>query len=135
MLPTAGYQVTEVRVDAATGKAKVHRPFVTGWLQLDKSRRLGRPVDVAQLPDGSLLVSDDSTVLPNKRSWGGTVYRVSIRASGSNGEALVQVPTPGAMKIVEPRVSEPANGHTSKEVEVDVANEEGGAGAAARNVG
>lgn len=31
----------------------------------------GRPVDVEQLPDGSLLVSDDSA---------GTVYRVSYRA-------------------------------------------------------
>jgi len=32
-------------------------PFAEGWN--DNGRYLGRPVDVAQLPDGSLLVSDD----------------------------------------------------------------------------
>lgn len=34
-------------------------PFAEGWLDESTWRYLGRPVDVAVLPDGSLLVSDD----------------------------------------------------------------------------
>jgi glucose/arabinose dehydrogenase len=33
-------------------------PFAEGWLS-ENGEYMGRPVDVAQLPDGSLLVSDD----------------------------------------------------------------------------
>lgn len=40
-------------------------PFAEGWN--DNGRYLGRPVDVAQLPDGSLLVSDDQA---------GALYRI-----------------------------------------------------------
>lgn len=43
--------------------------FVDGFLQGDKV--VGRPVDVAQLPDGSLLVSDD---------YAGRIYRISYEA-------------------------------------------------------
>lgn len=42
-------------------------PFAEGWLTED-GEYLGRPVDVAQLPDGSILVSDDLA---------GAVYRIS----------------------------------------------------------
>jgi glucose/arabinose dehydrogenase len=41
-------------------------PFAEGWRQPDGSYA-GRPVDVAELPDGSLLVSDDQS---------GAVYRI-----------------------------------------------------------
>ncbi|MEM6356231.1 MAG: PQQ-dependent sugar dehydrogenase, partial [Pseudomonadota bacterium] len=34
-------------------------PFAEGWLDEESGEYLGRPVDVAQLPDGSILVSDD----------------------------------------------------------------------------
>ena len=33
--------------------------FAKGWLLEGTGEYLGRPVDVAQLPDGPLLVSDD----------------------------------------------------------------------------
>jgi glucose/arabinose dehydrogenase len=33
------------------------KSFVEGWLQ--GNQVLGRPVDVQELPDGSLLISDD----------------------------------------------------------------------------
>jgi glucose/arabinose dehydrogenase len=47
--------VTFLKEDGhAAGPSK---PFAEGWN--DKGNYLGRPVDVAQLPDGSLLVSDD----------------------------------------------------------------------------
>ncbi|OSP55881.1 sorbosone dehydrogenase family protein [Pseudoruegeria sp. SK021] len=44
-------------------------PFAEGWIAANGSY-LGRPVDVAQLPDGSLLVSDDKA---------GALYRISYQ--------------------------------------------------------
>jgi len=43
-------------------------PFAEGWLDEDTGEYLGRPVDVAQLRDGSILVSDDLA---------GAIYRIS----------------------------------------------------------
>lgn len=63
----AGYRVTWVRLDAA-GNALGYEPFVEGWL--DGQTAWGRPADVLALPDGSLLVSDDTAH---------AVYRVSYR--------------------------------------------------------
>src|SRR5689334_7293779 len=48
------------------GSMKSLEPFITGFLEDNKY--IGRPVDVLQLKDGSLLVSDD---------WNGAVYRVT----------------------------------------------------------
>jgi glucose/arabinose dehydrogenase len=48
-------------------------PFAEGWLD-ENGEYLGRPVDVAQLKDGSLLVSDDLA---------GAVYRISYNATAS----------------------------------------------------
>jgi glucose/arabinose dehydrogenase len=50
------------------GSAKESKPFAEGWLLEDTGEYLGRPVDVAQMADGSLLVSDDLA---------GAVYRIS----------------------------------------------------------
>ncbi len=60
-----GYQVVSVAVDGA-GKASPPQPFITGWLKGDEF--WGRPADVQQMPDGSLLVSDDVA---------GAIFRVS----------------------------------------------------------
>jgi glucose/arabinose dehydrogenase len=51
-----GYRVMLVRLDGA-GNAVSYEPFAEGWLQ--NGQAWGRPVDVEQLPDGSMLVSDD----------------------------------------------------------------------------
>jgi glucose/arabinose dehydrogenase len=48
------------------GTVKNIEPLVTGFLEDNKY--VGRPVDVMQMKDGSLLVSDD---------WNGAVYRIS----------------------------------------------------------
>jgi glucose/arabinose dehydrogenase len=48
------------------GTVKSVEPFITGFL--DDNKYIGRPVDVLQLKDGSLLVSDD---------WNGAVYRIT----------------------------------------------------------
>ena len=63
----SGYRVTLVRLEG--GKAVSYTPFITGWLQGESA--WGRPADVLVLPDGSLLVSDDSA---------GAIYRVRYKA-------------------------------------------------------
>jgi glucose/arabinose dehydrogenase len=42
--------------------------FAEGWLT-ENGEYLGRPVDIAQLPDGSMLVSDD---------FAGAIYRIAF---------------------------------------------------------
>src|SRR3954471_5911763 len=54
---------TRLKDDGTADKAEV---FADGWLT-ENGEYLGRPVDVAQLPDGSLLVSDD---------FAGAIYRI-----------------------------------------------------------
>jgi glucose/arabinose dehydrogenase len=49
------------------GTATESIPFAEGWLDQDSGEYLGRPVDVAQLSDGSILVSDDTA---------GAIYRI-----------------------------------------------------------
>lgn len=55
---------TSLKEDGTADKTEV---FADGWLTSNKEY-LGRPVDVAVLPDGSLLVSDD---------YAGAIYRIS----------------------------------------------------------
>ncbi len=59
-----GYRVMMVRM--AGERAESYEPFIEGWLADGKTT--GRPVDLLELPDGSLLVSDDSQ---------GYIYRVT----------------------------------------------------------
>lgn len=49
------------------GNAAGTQVFADGWLDDETGEYHGRPVDVAQLPDGSILVSDD---------FAGAVYRI-----------------------------------------------------------
>ncbi len=66
----SGYKVTLVNINEES-KATNYTPFITGWLPSDndaKGKVWGRPVDILQLKDGSLLVSDD---------LGGGIFRVS----------------------------------------------------------
>lgn len=59
-----GYRVLLVRTD---GKRAISvKPFATGWLKGEKT--LGRPVDFLNMPDGSLLISDD---------FKGVIYRIT----------------------------------------------------------
>lgn len=63
----AGYEVEWVAMDAS-GKVTGQQTFITGWLDDDSQEVWGRPVDVLELPDGSLLISDDMA---------GCIYRVT----------------------------------------------------------
>jgi glucose/arabinose dehydrogenase len=51
-----GYRLMVAKVQGRTVTA--YEPFVEGWLQGGR-QAWGRPVDLLELPDGSLLVSDD----------------------------------------------------------------------------
>ena len=63
----ARVMVTFVKPDGSADKSE---PFAEGWLDEDGAY-LGRPVDVAPMRDGSLLVSDD---------FAGAVYRITYQA-------------------------------------------------------
>src|SRR3990172_7661672 len=56
---------TSLKPDGSADKTEV---FAEGWLDPATMQYRGRPVDVAQMPDGSLLVSDD---------FAGAVYRIT----------------------------------------------------------
>jgi glucose/arabinose dehydrogenase len=62
-----GYRVTLVRVEG--GKAVSYEVFAEGWLQGGKA--WGRPVDVLVMPDGALLVSDDTAGAVYRLRYGG----------------------------------------------------------------
>lgn len=54
----AGYEVVMAKIDAQ-GKVTGQEVFASGWLNPATQEVWGRPVDVQELPDGSLLISDD----------------------------------------------------------------------------
>ncbi|HET6719147.1 MAG TPA: PQQ-dependent sugar dehydrogenase [Rhodocyclaceae bacterium] len=56
---------TALKADGSADKTEV---FAEGWLDPETNQYRGRPVDVAPLPDGSLLVSDD---------FAGAIYRIT----------------------------------------------------------
>ena len=60
-----GYDVVLAKING--GKATI-TPFLTGFLDPETDALWGRPVDVLQMPDGALLVSDEQN---------GAIYRVS----------------------------------------------------------
>ena len=67
-----GYRVTLVRME--DGSASGYEVFADGWLQDEEVA--GRPVDLLQLPDGSVLVSDDQS---------GVIYRIAYARSIDEG--------------------------------------------------
>ena len=59
-----GYRITLVRLN--DNSVISYEAFADGWLKSESVS--GRPVDIQQMPDGSLLVSDD---------FAGKIYRIS----------------------------------------------------------
>ena len=59
-----GYRVVQIELNAHSEVIR-SAPFVTGWLHNEEVS--GRPADVAELSDGSVLISDDTA---------GVIYRV-----------------------------------------------------------
>ena len=63
-----GYRVISVRLN--NNRVESVEPFISGWLNEKQQTSWGRPVDVINLPDGSMLVSDD---------YANAVYRITYR--------------------------------------------------------
>lgn len=61
-----GYRVVLIKFNQA-GQPVAEEDFISGWLEQDGGV-LGRPVDILELPDGSLLISDDKL---------GVIYKVT----------------------------------------------------------
>jgi glucose/arabinose dehydrogenase len=61
----AEIQFVPIKADGTAGKMEV---FASGFLDSDTGLYRGRPVDVAVMKDGSMLVSDD---------YAGAIYRIS----------------------------------------------------------
>jgi len=64
-----GFDVARVEIDAEGKNAKV-TPFMTGLMDSQENKFWGRPAYLLQMPDGSLLVSDEQN---------GAIYRVTYR--------------------------------------------------------
>lgn len=62
-----GYRIQKVNV-AENGNATSYETFADGWLNEETQEAWGRPVALLELPDGSLLVSDDHA---------GVIYRIT----------------------------------------------------------
>ena len=60
--------ITSLKADGTADKTEV---FAEGWLDGDTGLYRGRPVDVAMMKDGSMLISDD---------FAGALYRVTYTA-------------------------------------------------------
>ena len=56
---------TSLKADGSADKTEV---FAEGWLDSETNTFRGRPVDVANMKDGSMLVSDD---------YAGAIYRIT----------------------------------------------------------
>lgn len=65
----SGYVLTSLNIDGSSASGE--QDFATGWLDEDAQEAWGRPVDVEELKDGSLLISDDMA---------GVIYRVTYSA-------------------------------------------------------
>jgi glucose/arabinose dehydrogenase len=61
-----GYRITRVELEG--NLAVNYEVFAEGWLS--GAERLGRPVDVLEMEDGSLLVSDD---------YANCIYRITYK--------------------------------------------------------
>ena len=77
--PPSGYEVVRVKFDDA-GQPTAMEPFVTGFLMGSEGdwQQMGRLAGLAQMPDGSLLLADDTN---------GMVYRISYDGSVSDHSA------------------------------------------------
>lgn len=77
--PAVGYEV--VRVSFDNGQPQAIEPFATGFLTDGGDSQIARPVGVAIMPDGALLISDDGN---------GAIYRIAYaggRGGAPNGQA------------------------------------------------
>ena len=97
--PASGYEVVRVHF-GADGTPESIMPFLTGFL-VPKGKdghdaHIGRPVGVATLPDGSLLVGDDTN---------NTIYRITYGNSGVTARKSPLLSSDLAPKILNAKKS------------------------------
>ncbi len=93
-----GYSLMRVKFDD-NHKVVGQEPFIDGWL-ID-GEAWGRPTDVLQMPDGSVLVSDD---------YNGVIYRVSYgeeNAAASNNMEAASTDTVTGLMMPESAIAHP----------------------------
>ncbi len=61
-----GYRLSLLQLEG--NRVVGYRAFVDGWLDEEKNDAWGRPADILQMPDGSVLLSDD---------YAGVIYRIA----------------------------------------------------------
>jgi glucose/arabinose dehydrogenase len=71
-----GYDVVQAKING--GKATI-TPFLTGFLDAKTDAFWGRPVDVLQMPDGALLVTDEQNGAIYRISYGGKVAATNTK--------------------------------------------------------
>lgn len=107
-----GYKLE--RVTFNNNKVSGHEVFIDGWLK--DGEAWGRPTDVLQLPDGSLLVSDD---------YNGVIYRVSYGEEAGSASAPAAASTDKVTGLTMP---ESAVAHTDGRVFISEIGEFGQGG-------
>ena len=80
-----GYQLMRVTFDEKH-QVKSSEVFIDGWLT--DGEVWGRPTDILQLPDGSLLVSDDYNDIIYRVSYGEKSVTAPIQKSAVSGKTL-----------------------------------------------
>lgn len=87
--PAVGYEVVRVRFDRE-GQPTAIEPFVTGFLVEGGDAQIARPVGIAVMPDGALLLSDDGN---------GTIYRIAYTGTQPGARnAAMRKPPAGPME-------------------------------------
>ncbi|PPK86530.1 glucose/arabinose dehydrogenase [Neolewinella xylanilytica] len=67
----SGYKIVRIEFDD-NGKPVAFHDFATGWLRNNDQQQMGRLVGLAEMPDGSLLATDDTN---------GVIYRIAYGKS------------------------------------------------------
>jgi Raf kinase inhibitor-like YbhB/YbcL family protein len=86
--PASGYEV--VRIKFRDGKSDRFEPFVTGFLTDSGLKHIARPVGLAMLKDGSLLLTDDGN---------GTIYRIAY--TGAAGQLTTAIAPPAGPMLAQ----------------------------------
>ncbi len=80
--PASGYEIVRIRYNAS-GQPTTIEPFVTGFLTDGGKTHIARPVGLATLPDGALLMADDAN---------GVLYRIAYTGPAKGGAATASTP-------------------------------------------
>lgn len=99
--PARGYEV--VRIDYENGKPVIVEPFLTGFLQggdTETPTSSGRPVGLAFMPDGSMLVSSDTSGVIYRVTGPGLTAAAPSRAVAAAPVAAMQTPEQLAIQLV-----------------------------------